>query len=298
MQAFDTLIIERMRTLKTVLAEGLAMHETQTYAFFDEEFLRVIQYDPVDALRIVHPPSEHWQRLITSLIPNLLKCIDSNRAQEMLRFFECNRVWFFDEHPVETRECAGIWYEAKKPIDFYEGKALLANLFHFFKIEYYWKKPSKVIDPWYDVNQTAGLSWHENRIIGEAGKMSIPFLHRVVEGDAFIFELDANFMLNAARQTPVFKPLSKYPSSDLDISLIVPIESTVSGLQDAIQSSDKRITSVHLIDSYTRPEWTTKKSLTFRFIASDPDRTLTKEDIDTIWDQVVTKLKAVGAEVR
>ncbi len=297
MMAFDTTVIERMRALKLALAQGLSMHEVNTYAFFDEEFLHALQYNPEDALRIANPLSEHWQRLITSLIPNLLKCIVTNHGQETLRFFECNRVWFYLEKAVEEHECAGIWYEMKKPIDFYDGKALLTNLFHFFKIEVEWKKPSKKSDPWYDVNQTAEL-WHKNRIIGSAGKIAPLFLRTVAPGDAFIFELDANFLLHTARKTPTFKPLHKYPSTDLDISLIVPIECTVSGLENTIRSSDKRITNVSLIDSYTRPEWTDKKSITLRFNVYDSEGTLTKEAIDTIWDQVVTNVKAIGAEVR
>lgn len=297
MTAFSVTTIERMRALKIMLAQGCAMHEVQTYAFFDEEFLRQLAYDPTDALRVANPLSEHWQRLVTSLVPNLLKCVATNHGYETLRFFECNRVWFFLEHPVETEECAGIWYEMKKPIDFYDGKALLVNLFDFFKLSFRWEKPSGELDPWYDRNQTAQL-WYNDRIVGTAGKIAPLFLHPVAQGDAFIFELDANFLANTVRKVPVFKPLAKYPSTDLDISLIVPIECTVEGVESTILSADKRITSVQLIDSFTRPEWTTKKSVTLRFVAYDETGTLTKEDIDAIWEHVVGKVKAIGAEVR
>ena len=297
MKAFDTTVIERTRALKMALAQGLAMREVDTYAFFDEEFLHGLHYNPEDALRIANPLSEHWQRLVTSLVPNLLKCIVTNQGQESVRFFECNRVWFYEDHAVEEHECAGIWYETKKTIDFYEGKALLTSLFDFFKIEVDWRKPSKEIDPWYDRYQTAEL-WHKDRIVGLCGKGAPLFLRSLLPGDAFIFELDANFLLHTARTTPNFKPLHKFPSTELDISLIVPLECTVAGIEQAIRVADKRITSVWLIDSFTRPEWTHKKSLTLRFNAYDPEGTLTKEMIDSIWEHVVTSVKAIGAEVR
>ncbi len=297
MKPFAMQTIERRRALKQAIAQGMAYHETDSYAFFDEEFLRVLQYDPHDVLRIANPLSEHWQRLVTSLIPHLLKAITSNQGHETLKFFECNRVWFYDDHPTEEYECAGIWHEMRNPVDFYEGKAQLVKLFDFFKLPIRWEKPSKEIDPWYDPYQTAHL-WYEDRIIGKAGKISSVFLKRVAQGDAFIFELDANFFLNNPRAVPVFNPLQRYPSTDLDISLIVPIECTVYGIEHAIRSADQRIVSVALIDSYTRPEWTTKKGMTFRFTARDLEGTLTKEAIDSIWDHVVLQVKAIGAEVR
>lgn len=297
MKAFDTTKIERMRALKAFFAEGLSMHEVQTYAFFDEEFLRVLKYDPQDALRVANPLSEHWQRLVTSLVPNLIKCISTNQSHETQRFFECNRVWFFQDHPTESQEFSGIWYEMKKTVDFYEGKALLATLFHFLKLEIRWEKPAKQTDPWYDSNQTAQL-WYGDRIIGQAGKVDPLFLRSVAEGDAFIFELDAHFLFNCACGPSLFKPLPKYPSTDLDLSVIVPLEVTVARLEKIIRAADERIVSVVLIDSFTRPDWQAKKSLTFRFTVYDPEGTLTKEEIDTVWQHVAENVKAVGAEIR
>ena len=52
-------------------------------------------------------------------------------------------------------------------------------------------------------------------------------------------------------------------------------------LEKAIREADERIVSVLLVDSYTKPEWQFKKSLTFRFTAYDPEGTLTKEMIDS-----------------
>ncbi len=297
MVAFDVRPIERRRSIKKILAYGLALREVQTYAFYDEDFLRILNFDPRDALRVANPLSEHWQRLVTSLIPNLLKCVATNHT-DSLRFFECNRVWFMqDDEPVEEQECAGIWYEHKVPIDFYEGKAQLEILFDLLKIAVRWQKPTKQLDAWYDVNQAAEL-WHGDRIIGRAGKMAPLFLRTIAEGQAFIFELDANFLCNYDPEKIMFKPLHKYPSTDLDISMWVPIECTVDGLEKTICGADKRITTVELIDSFEKPEWPDKKSITMRFTAYDPEGTLTKESIDEIWQHVVNSVTQLGAHIR
>ncbi len=301
MVAFDTFSIGRMRSIKQLLAYGFQMREVSTYAFFDEEFLKTIQYDPEDALTILNPLSEHWKRLITSLIPNLLRCIAGNAHRETLRFFECNRIWFMeDDKPVETQECAGIWYEQKNPIDFYEGKVLVSQIFEFLKIPIRWEKLQKSaepIEPWYDPHKSAEL-WYKDRIVGRAGNMTQPFLHTIVQGEAFIFELDANVLLNEPGERVRFKQLHKYPPTHLDISMLVPLEVTVHSLEERIYGADKKIVSVQLIDSFEKPEWRGKKSVTFRFIGYDPDATLTKESIDALWQQVVSSVTSLGAEVR
>ena len=298
MVAFNTSFIARMRSVKQLLAYGIHMREVSTYAFFIEEFLKTISYDPADALTIANPLSEHWKRLVTSLIPNLLQCVSINAHQESLSFVECNRVWFMQEKPVETQECAGIWYEQKKSIDFFEGKAYVMRLFDFLKIPVRWEKQkSQPIDPWYDKNKSAEL-WYQDRIVGRAGIMAQSFLRTVTQGDAFIFELDANVLLHEPIEKVDFKPLNKFPTTDLDISMLVPLECTVFSVEQRIVNADARIISVQLIDTFEKPEWGTKKSVTFRFVGYDPEGTLTKEAIDEIWAKVVENVKSIGAEVR
>lgn len=295
--AFDTRTIEQKRRIKHCLAYGLAMHEVQTYAFSDEEFLKRISYDPVDAPRIANPLSEHWQRLITSLVPNLLSCVVTNQGASSLRFFEMNRVWFVQEGPVELQECAGIWYEKSTHIDFYEGKALVDKLFSALGITIAWIKPQKVLAPWYDAHQSAEL-WYEDRIIGRAGKAATQFLSQVLEGEAFIFELDANFLRNVRPEHAKFVPLPKYPGTEQDISMLIPRAVTVKGLEEAIAHADPRIAAVHLVDQFEKPEWPDKKSLTFRYFAVDPEGTLAKDDIELIVQHVTRAVQKLGAEVR
>lgn len=298
MSAFDTSVIDRKRRLKHILAYGLSMHEVQTYAFYDEEILRWLSFDPGYAVRIANPLSEHWQRLITSLVPNLLACVVNNQAeQDTLRFFEINRVWFLKEQPIEELECAGIWYEHKKAIDFYEGKALLGKVLDALKISIKWVKPAKALAPWYNENQSAEL-WYGDRIVGRAGKASKEFLSTVLEGDAFLFELDANFLLNVRPEQPTFRALAKYPTTEQDISMLVPLSVTVAGLESVIRSADERISQVELIDHFEKDDWLDQKSLTFRYVAADPEGTLTKEDIEDIAQHVHRAVTNAGAHVR
>jgi phenylalanyl-tRNA synthetase beta chain len=159
-----------------------------------------------------------------------------------------------------------------------------------------WRKPAGKLDIWYDTSQTAEL-WYQDRIVGTAGKGAAQ-LGRLIEGDTFIFELDAPFLLNTRPDQRTFEPLAKFPGTNLDISLLVPIESTVDGLIDCIANADARIRGVEFVGSFEKLEWVGKKSVTLRFEALDPEGTLDKHEIDQIWDHVAQAVRSIGAEIR
>lgn len=301
MAPFDVSRVMRIRELKNHMSFGIGMHEAESYAFYDESFLKEIGFEPADALIIENPQSENWYRLITSLIPNLLKCVYVNKDKaETMRFYEYNRIWFMEkEQPVESIELAGIFYENKKEIDFYKYKALLTSLWNLLKIKVDWEtvKNSNDIELWYDLNQTADILY-QGRIIGRAGKINKKILNRIVYGDAFIFELDASFLINIKPPIKEFKPLSKFPEVTLDISLLVDYQLPAVDFLKVIEKASKLIKDVHLIDFFEKEEWKTKKSLTFRFILSDEHKTLTKEDIDKAYSSVKKAVEKLGAEVR
>jgi phenylalanyl-tRNA synthetase beta subunit len=53
-----------------------------------------------------------------------------------------------------------------------------------------------------------------------------------------------------------------------------------------------------LVDFFEKPEWLDQRSLTFRFVIEDHNKTLTKDEVDAIVDRVITQLKSIGATIR
>ncbi len=298
MQPFSTSSIEKTRAIKGSMAFSLAMHEVQTYALYDEEFLHLLDWQPKDAISLANPFTQNMQRLVTSLVPNLLKCVTTNKAKaESLRFFELDRVWFQESKIVERKELAGILFEQKKIIDFYDMKAELSKLFTMLCIEIDWKKPSQQLDSWYTAHQTAELMYHE-RIVGTAGMIDQTFLHKIAEGNAFIFELDADFLLSFKAAVHQYEQLPKYQEVHLDISMLVPKGVTVAELEHVIAASDQTIRHVELIDFYEKEEWHDKKSITMRFTVYDEHKTMVKSEIDAVWNKVLKRVEKMGAQVR
>lgn len=289
--------VYRQRAIKEIMAYSMQMRELYSYAFFDEEFLTSIKWNPGSTLEVKSPVSENWRRLVTTLIPGLLKAVVINSAEhDALRFFEMGRVWHAADQTKEKKSFAGIMFD-KKNVDFYDAKAQLQKLFDAFKMNIAWVQVASPEQPWYAPYQTADLMYN-NIKIGRAGKIHPTFLSSLCQGDIFMYELDADFMLHHKEPLIRYEAGSKYPDMVRDISMLIARDIQAQTIGSAIAEIDSKIISVSLLDFFEKPEWPDQRAMTFRFVISDKERTMTKEEADGIWDRVAQDLKNRGAVIR
>jgi len=294
----DVAPIMRLRSIKHFLAYGCVMRELYNYALYDESFLRTINWQPKKTLTVMDPVSENWQRLVTSLLPNLFKAIEHNAAEhDQLRFFEFGRIWDITQTDCEQKKLAGIIFDKKNTVDFYQAKADIEKLFTLLRLPISWVKIDVPDKPWFAPYQTASLLYKEKNI-GIAGKVNTTFLNGITEGDAFIFELDGDFLLQSPPTVEKYHPTSKYPEVLRDVSLFMPLESRVDDILKTLTHIDERIASVNLIDFFEKIEWHDKKALAFHFVLRDHYKTMTKDEVDMIWEKVLHALEKQGATIR
>lgn len=310
-QPVDNSLVMATRTIKHTLAYGALLKEVYNYALYDNEFLHELDYTPTHAPTLKNPVSEHWRVMVTSLIPHLLKNVVHNKSkQDILQFFELARIWHESTTITEHQALAGIFAATSGPIDFYMFKNKLNQLFDAINLTVEWEKPTHdnratintscvlfgEAAPWWHEYQTASLTVN-NKCIGYAGTLSPEYATKL-GFNAFIFESDAGYLINYKAPLKVFKPASKYQAVSLDISVLVPTTITVAQLQKAIAQADPRITEIQLLERFEKSEWENQRSHTFRFVTVDPEKTMTKEDIDDIWDSVIATLTHMGGTIR
>jgi phenylalanyl-tRNA synthetase beta chain len=294
--------VQRIREIKRQCAFGIGMHELSNYPLYDEEFLRTLSWQPENTAQVSNPVSENWYRLVTSLVPHLLKALKINNTMDLKTgFFEWARVWRQEGNAlVEKQSLALVWYNPHGEIDFYEAKIQCNALVTAIGAPITWQEAREgdSFETWYHPFQTARLVC-DDQIIGTAGKISPFFLQSVTDhGDAFIVELDGSFLESYKHPEYRMHPLSKYPSTHLDMSMFVPVTVTVSALETAIASADARIRDVYPIDYYEKSDWNAYRSVTMRYVVIDDFKTLTKEEIEEIAHQVREAVKRLGVTVR
>ena len=250
MKPYDMSSMTQVRTIKECMAYALSMREVYNYAMFDESFLRELQWEPENAVAIKNPVSENWRRMATTLMPGLIKNIVINKTEaDMLQFFEYGRTWELCETIKERRILAGIFYNQKGIVDFYDAKAQLSRLFAVLELDVTWQKIDKPEYPWLAPYQSAYIM-HKGTKIGYAGKAHCAVFKRLAEGDACMFELDADFLSSYRPQLKMFVPSPKYPGVARDVSIIVPSVLTVDELTGALKNLSDKIIAVSLVDFF------------------------------------------------
>jgi phenylalanyl-tRNA synthetase beta chain len=301
----------RIRNIKNYMSFACKMMEVKTYPFYDESFVQKLDLKFEKPIHVLNPVSQNWTTLVNSLIPNMLKVMEVNLHKvDSMRFYELGRIWNLldKDNAQEERVLSGIIFERKNKIDFYDVKNYIQDLFLMFSIKIEWKRASvggykSGVKLWYDKNLTAELFYSDlggnKRRIGTVGFIDKKFLNKLTdEGSAFVFELDADFLIKFKSNEFKFKPLFKFPEVDLDISILVPLSITIDEVENAILESNMLIKHVSLVDSFQRPEWVDKKSLTFRFKIVDENKTLHKDEIEGVLKQVERAVENFGAEIR
>lgn len=287
------------RNIKRQLSFGVQMREVKNYGFYQESFLQKLGWQSDDAVTIESPVSEEYRRLVTSLIPGLIANVTENHADhDKLRFFEWARTWAKTATDiVESCELAGIFYQKKNDISFYEIKTYVQDLCDMLHMPITWHKVDVPQDPWFAPHQTAHIM-HDENIIGTVGKLNIGFTHHVLSGSLAVFSLNGGYLKKFRAPIKRFEHMHKYPSVARDVSMMVPLSVTVQRITDVIYAAAPLIRDVALIDFFEKREWGDHKSLAFRYILRDDSKTLGQEQVQQAVDAVAAALIALGAQIR
>lgn len=291
----------RTRFIKQFLSSAGAMNELQNLAFFDETFVASIGWEPEYAVEVQNPVSANWKKLVTTLIPGLLKAVQDNAVDHtQLRFFEIGRVWHTHaENIIEQQRLSGICYEqAGDQTIFYTAQALVTQLCRWLGFEVAYRAAAKLSAAWQAPYQTAEILV-DDQVIGIVAVVRVSFLKRVVKtGSAAFFDLNLDWLLHAPAARERYKQLCKFPEVTRDLSILVPRNTTVDSIKETIAATDPRIMQVLLTDRFESEQWPDKRSLTVRMIIVDQHKTLTYQEIDAVIAEVSTRLHNHNVVVR
>ncbi|MDL1957137.1 MAG: phenylalanine--tRNA ligase subunit beta [Candidatus Desulfofervidus auxilii] len=292
--------------IKDILC-GLGWHEIITYAFIDPKVFDKLRL-PNDSylrktIKLLNPLTSDRAVMRTTLLPGLLEACDINQRQRIYHFrlFELGKV-FFDigkDLPKESYHLGGIlsgyhfdpsWHFRLESADFYDLKGAVESLIEAIGLKNVRFEPADL--PYL---HPANATWinSNNEKIGYLGEIH-PEVKEAwdLKRTAFIFELDLEKVFQLIEREKQFKPLPKYPSSERDVSLVVPEDFSAQKINDFVLNLKiPEIEDIFLIDVYQGPPLEKeKKSLTFRLIYRAFDHTLTDEEVDKLHNNIVQSI--------
>lgn len=309
------LVLERMA--KNLLVR-YGYNEVITYSFTSPDSLDSLglaQEDPRRKfVRIMNPLTEDVSAMRTSLIPSLMETARYNLSYKNVnvKLFELNKVYLPREGeklPEEVKQLAGLgmgmegnlhWTAVQRPIDFYDLKGCIEDLFEELRIKGVMFERAEDV-PYLHPGKASRIVL-EGRNLGWAGEVHPRVLsHYGMEDKVFVFEIDFSRALQYAEGGRSFRPLPKFPAIYRDLSIVVDDHLEAEKAEEAI-----RMLRQPLMDEVTlfavyrgTPIPRGKKSISYRIRYQAQDRTLTDDEVNQHHEKMIARLREIlKAELR
>ncbi|HLQ71027.1 MAG TPA: phenylalanine--tRNA ligase subunit beta, partial [Bacillota bacterium] len=289
--------------------QAAGLMEAKTYSLIDENKINLFLSPEIEEInpkpiQIAKPMTADHQLLRTSLLPELLNALTYNiaRNEENIAYYEVGKVFVSGEStitnlPDEKLRVAGaitgnwvehLWQGDTKKVDFYVVKGIVEGLFDHLDIPVIVKQNRmEQMHP----GRCATLHIGE-QIIGFMGQVHPTFAKKWDLNETYVFDINLDICLEHFEHVPRFTPIPKYPAIDRDIAFIMDksIESGV--IKDAIEKiGAPLVKQVHIFDVYTGENLPDgKKSVAFRLLYRDPDKTLTDAEIEMSYEQIIKSI--------
>ncbi|VVM32842.1 phenylalanine--tRNA ligase subunit beta [Terribacillus sp. AE2B 122] len=305
------------RQLKQYL-QGAGLMETITYSLTSKKRTEMlvspdVSEQAVFPVKLKMPMSEEHSHLRLSIIPELVNTLSYNvaRKQENLGYFEFGRVFLSNEEqiteqPNETARLAGAltgtwmeqpWQQEKKPVDFYVAKGIVEGIFAQLDLGPVFQQAQ--VDG-YHPGRTATVSLN-GKVVGVVGQLH-PTVQKAFDlKETYVFDLDIAYLMDQYEEVPSFRTIPRHPSVTRDIALVVDEAAHAGDIQRTIQEAGgELVQQVQIFDVYQGEHMEAgKKSIAYTVLYQDPTRTLTDEEVEASYNNIIENVKAKhDAELR
>lgn len=238
-----------------------------------------------------------------------------NRKVPGVRFFEIGNIFRKDENGgnwikgvhESTHLHIGIagkihsdhWKVAARDFDLFDLKALVLSVIRQLGLEgsMQWEASGQTISLFSAFDEKKSLIGTLNAVDSDWKKRTD------VDQPAFTAELDITLLEQLAEKSrrKVYQPVSRYPSFEYDLALVVDKPVAAGDLeQEMYKIAGRKLRAVEIFDVFEGGSLEKhQKSIAFRLTFQDNDKTLTVKDVDPVIQQILKRLRSgFSAELR
>ena len=174
-----------------------------------------------------------------------------------------------------------------KKVDFYIVKGIVEELLHFLGYDNRYSFEVKDLPKEFHPGQSASIIV-AGKNVGIIGK-----LHpNTCRDDVFVVEINLDKLLQNRTGRIKYREINKYPSIKKDFAVILDNDIVALDVVKTIkQAGGKVLNSIEIFDLYTGDKIDSdKKSLAFKLSFEDNNRTLTDEEVNIVFNNVIDKV--------
>lgn len=288
--------------IKDILVQKYEMNEVHSYIWCDGKKYKKLGIDVEENVRILNIATPENGTIRNSMLPTLLTFTYENRKHgERFGIFEVGRtVCGTDENGFcnERRKLGVVMFDkTKSEKDLFLNAAALARYivlslkhseaeFENVKPEHNWQHPKNTVKI-----SVGGAE------IGTLCTLHPTTLGKIDKNAAVVcLEVDMDLLAGAKVLDIAFEEPSKFPSSDFDLSVIMPEGKKYADAAKAWETERaEELKEVKVIDVYEKDG---EKSITLRFEFSLADRTLTGEEVQNNMNKIMENLNKNGFSIK
>ncbi|MCM1284690.1 MAG: phenylalanine--tRNA ligase subunit beta [Acetobacter sp.] len=285
--------------VKDILVKRFSLHELHSYvwAYYDE--YKSLGIDVEDNIKLVNATNPNIETIRKSIIPTQLCQVKYNTGYSTdFGVFEVGRVVDGvndDGLCNEKKKLAITLYSKTKTVEqlYFELRDMLAVAADDIKHREISFAPLKASHS-YQHPRNLNTVICDDKIIGEIGIVH-PVVSKKIDKKASIVyaELDIDIFADIENLSISYEEPSKYPAMEIDLSFITdkfePVKKAIASVKCSL------IKKVDVVDIYADES---SKSITTRLTFSHSDRTLTREEVMAVVDDIISDLKSNGVELK
>ena len=285
--------------VKDILVKSFGLHEVHSYIWAYTDECKKLGIEIENNIKLLNATNPNIETIRKSMVPNQLCQVKSNTSYAAdFGVFEIARV-------VNGLKADGLCNEEKKLCVTLFSKTKdvsalyydLAGILSFVvddvkhqKLEYVSENPTlNYIHPRnYNKIVCGGVE------LGYIGIVHPTVSKKIDKRASIVFlEIDMNKLVSVDNLGIHYVEAPKYPTIDVDVTFVCPKYAPIAEAIKAVNSP--LIKKEAVVDTY---EDEGGKSITTRITFMHPDRTLTKDEVMAIIDQIVAILKSQGIEMK
>ncbi len=279
------------------LLTGYGYNELCTFAFLGPDILRKCEMElNGDMIEIANPISSDLSLMRMSLVPWTLEMVSDNlRYQNKFKLFEISKI-YKRTSDTEHEETTNLIMASVGENEFKVMQGIIESL-DFKVMVLHDVKPAEYQHP-----GRIGAIVVRGKTIGRIYEVHPKVLKNFdIKERVTLVEIDVSMLVDMnIDHRSKYKEIPKYPSVQLDVSMVIPRKNLAGDYMDTIAKTDKTlIQKVELIDEYAGDQIAEdKRGLTYSITYQSSDRTLTDQEVETIHKQVLERLKKTGVDIR
>ena len=291
----------KYRKLISKRLRSLGLNEVKTYTLVSRDMLK-FNYENKENIILPNPMSSDKEVIRTTLIPSLLNVYNYNKTRKVndILIYEIAKIYDKD-YNEDSKICILMkgnyinnnWNNTKIKIDFYLIKGILENLLDYLGLKNRYNFQVSDIP-----NMHPGMS---AKILLDRNEIGI--IGRIHPNDAkdeiYICELSMDSLVTNIKPIK-YKEVSKYPSIIKDMAFIMPKEVEAKEVLDIIKKSGGRLlTDINIFDVYEGEHvLENEKSIAYSLTFNDSTKTLTDEEVNTLFEKIIKDVENKGYKLR